>query len=458
MSDISFLYFFLPVFMGIYLITPKVLKRLLVILAGAGIIFWADPVGLIPMGVCILSGYLFGIFIHNFRDKIWGKVFLGLEIAINAAVFLLFHRTAFDGSDLMTLFGQRSLVKSAAAIGASVMPLHSVAYCIDVYKKKYVCEHKFTTVAEYIAFFPTFGAGPILSFDKMKPQFEDPKPGFAKCAVGVRMLMLGLIMKLFISNAMYDMWHDVTDIPLKSMPVPAAWLGALGFAMFFYFEVCAFSCMACGMASLMGLELCYSLPVAIQSKSFRGLCRHANPSLYHWSRKYIYRKIKRDDNGFSEFLAIMFSVMLAVLWYGVSMRSVMFGATLIVVLCFEKILECPLKKLPGFVRYILLLFLTLVIIPFMAFSEPADALLYISAMFGSGDNTLDTASSYLFGSYSVPLIMALVVSFGAFGYLKRKKVFNNEYLTTIIQPVWVIALLIICTAFLVSGDNCIYMF
>jgi phage-related holin len=79
-------------------------------------------------------------------------------------------------------------------------------------------------------------------------------------------------------------------------------------------------------------------------------------------------------------------------------------------------------------------------------------------MFGSGDNTLDTASSYLFGSYSVPLIMALVVSFGAFGYLKRKKVFNNEYLTTIIQPVWVIALLIICTAFLVSGDNCIYMF
>ena len=70
MSDISFLYFFLPVFMGIYLITPKVLKRLLVILAGAGVIFWADPVGLIPMGVCILSGYLFGIFIHNFRDKI----------------------------------------------------------------------------------------------------------------------------------------------------------------------------------------------------------------------------------------------------------------------------------------------------------------------------------------------------------------------------------------------------
>ncbi|MBO4865038.1 MAG: acyltransferase [Ruminococcus sp.] len=458
MSDISFLYFFLPVFTGLYLITPKALKRLLVILAGAGVIVWADPVGLIPMGICILSGYLFGIFIHNFRDKVWGKVFLGLEITVNAAAFLLFHRTAFDGADFMTLLGQKPLIKSAAAIGASVMPLHSVAYCIDVYKKKYVCEHRFTIVAEYIAFFPTFGAGPILSFDKMKSQFEDPKPSFAKCAVGVRMLMLGLIMKLFISNAMKDMWHDVTDIPLNSMPATAAWLGSLGFAMFFYFEVCAFCCMACGMASLMGIELSYSLPAGIHSKSFRGLCRRANPSLYHWSRNYIYRSIKRDGSGFSEFLAIIFSVMLAVLWYGFSMRSVMFGAALIVVLCFEKILESPLKKLPGFVRYIILFFMILVIMPFMAFSEPAEALQYISAMFGSGNNTLDTASSYLLGSYSCPMITAIVVSFGAFGYLKRKKVFNNEYLTTIIQPVWVIALLIICTAFLVSGENCTYKF
>jgi D-alanyl-lipoteichoic acid acyltransferase DltB (MBOAT superfamily) len=435
-----------------------VLKRSLVLLAGAGVILWADPIGLIPMAVCILSGYLFGIFIHNFRDKIWGKVFLGLEIAVNAAAFLLFHRTAFDGSDFMTLLGQKSLIKSAAAIGASVMPLHSVAYCIDVYRKKYVCEHRFTTVAEYIAFFPTFGAGPILSFDKMKPQFEDPKPSFAKSAIGVRKLMLGLIMKLFISNAMNDMWHDVTNIPLESMPATSAWLGALGFAMFFYFEVCAFCCMASGMASLMGIELSYDLPGAIQSKSFRGLCRRANPSLYRWSRKYIYNRIKREKNGFSEFFAIIFSVMLAVLWYGVSMRSVMFGAVLIIVLCFEKILECPLKKLPGFVRYMILMFLMLVIMPFIAFSEPSDALQYIAAMFGGGENTLDTSSSYLVGSYSVPMITAIVVSFGAFGYLKRKKVFNNQYLTTIIQPVWVIALLIICTAFLVSGENCIYMF
>ena len=106
MSNLSFLYFFLPVFMGLYLIIPKGLKGKLVLVAGAGLIFCADPVGLIPMGVCILSGYLFGIFIHNFRDKAISKLILALEIAVNAAVFLLFHRSAFDGSDFMTLIGQ----------------------------------------------------------------------------------------------------------------------------------------------------------------------------------------------------------------------------------------------------------------------------------------------------------------------------------------------------------------
>lgn len=458
MSDISFLYFFLPVFTGLYLITPKVLKRSLVLLAGAGVILWADPIGLIPMAVCILSGYLFGIFIHNFREQVWGKVFLGFEIAVNVAAFLLFHRTAFDGADLMTLLGQKSLIKSAAAVGASVMPLHSMAYCIDIYRNKYVAEHRFTIVAEYIAFFPTFGAGPILSFDKMKSQLEEPKPSFEKCAVGVRMLMVGLIMKLFISNAMNDLWHDVTDISPESLPVVTAWLGSLGFAMFFYFEVCAFSCMACGLASLMGIDLGYNLPGPLNSQSFRGLCRRANPSLYRWSRNYIYNSIMRDGNGFSEFTAIMFSVMLAGLWYGVSMRSVMFAAVLIIMMSLEKIMERPLKKLPALVRYIILIFLALVIMPFMAFSVPAEALLYIAAMFGGGDNTLDTSSSYLLGNYCFSMITGLVVSLGLFGYLKRKKLFNNEYLTTIIQPVWVIALLILCTAFLVAGENCIYMF
>lgn len=458
MSDISFLYFFLPVFMGLYLISPKILKGKLVLLAGAGVIFWADPIGLIPMSVCVLSGYLFGIFIHNFKDKAISKVLLGMEIAINAAAFLLFHRTAFDGADLMTVLGQKSLVKSTAAIGASVMPLHSIAYCIDIYKKKYVCDHRFTRVAEYIAFFPTFGAGPILSYDKVREQLAEPRPCFEKCAVGVRMLMTGLMMKLFISNSMIELWNDVTDIPVNNLPMPSAWLGATAFALFFFFEVCAFNCMACGLASMMGIDIPYGFRGAFGPPSFMALGKRMNPSLYSWSRNYIYRNIKRNGNCFSEFAAIMISVMTAMLWYGTSLRSIMFASAVIIMLCLEKMMERPLKKLPKAVRTLLLIFIVPLIMPFMAFTDPNEALQYIAAMFGGETTAIDTVSGYLLGSYSAALIIGLVIAFGLFGYLMRKKVFNNEYLRTIIQPVWVIALLIICTAFLVSGENCTFMF
>lgn len=458
MSDLSFLYFFLPVFMGLYLIIPKGLKGKLVLVAGAGLIFCADPVGLIPMGVCILSGYLFGIFIHNFRDKAISKLILALEIAVNAAAFLLFHRSAFDGSDFMALIGQQSLVKSASVIGVSVMPLHSIAYCVDIFKKKYVCEHRFTTVAEYIAFFPSFAAGPILSFDKIRNKLEEPKPDFDKCANGVRLLMSGIIMKLFISNSMIELWHDVTDIPVNDLPMLSAWLGSLAFTLFFYFEVCAFNYIACGTASMMGIELSNGFRGAANSYSFRALGRRMNPSLYFWSRNYIYRNIRHEGNCFSEFAAIMISVIATMLWYGTSLRNIIFASAVIIILCLEKILETPLKKLPEFLRSILVLFLMIVIMPFMAFSDFKEAQDFIGVMFGAGNSAIDTVSGYLLGAYSFVLITGIIIMFGLLGYLMRKKVFNNEYLRTIIQPVWVIALLIICTAFLVSGENCNYLF
>ena len=137
MIGLSFLYFFLPLFTALYCLSPKPLKSRLSVIAAAGLICWVDPIGMIPMAVSVLSGYLFGIFIFNFREKPVSKLLLGVEVALNVAVFLLFHKTAYDGAELLTLLGQSSIIRNVISVGTAIMPMHSIAYCVDIFKKKY---------------------------------------------------------------------------------------------------------------------------------------------------------------------------------------------------------------------------------------------------------------------------------------------------------------------------------
>ena len=94
----------------------------------------------------------------------------------------------------------------------------------------------------------------------------------------------------------------------------------------------------------------------------------------------------------------------------------------------------------------------------MAFSDILDALGYIRAMYGGNQIAADVTSEYLISAYFLFVALCMLISGGVFGYVFKKKMFNNEYLQTIIQPVWVIALLIFCTAFLVSGNESLYRY
>ena len=459
MIGLSFLYFFLPLFTALYCLLPKPLKSRLSVIAAAGLICWVDPIGMIPMAVSVLSGYLFGIFIFNFREKPVSKLLLGVEVALNVAVFLLFHKTAYDGAELLTLLGQSSIIRNVISVGTAIMPMHSIAYCVDIYRKKYRCEHRFIKVAQYIAFFPVFIAGPVLRFDKLSPQLDDPKVSVEKCASGIRLIMLGLFMKLFISNTMLDLWNDVRDIPIVTMPALSAWIGMLAFAFFVYFEVNAFSNIAAGLSSLLGFDTPRNFREPYKSHSFMDFCRKFNCTLYQWCMDYVYRSIrKKGGREIFEFLAIILTVMAGCIWYGSALRSVIFGAALIVMLCLEKLFEKPLKKLPKLLRTLLFVGILLVIMPFMAFSAPMEAVKYIGAMFGMGHAAVDTTSEYLIGTYLLLVVLCVLISSGVFGYFFKRKMFNNEYLQTIIQPVWVIALLIFCTAFLISGNDSLYTF
>lgn len=453
MISLVFLYFFLPLFMAVYIVSPKSFRGNLLSMTGIGLIAWAEPLGLIPVAVCLLSAYLSGIFINNLNGRGGAKGVLAASVIINAAAFVLFHRTVYDPSDMITMTGIAPILKKASFIGMAVIPMNSISYCVDVYRKKYRCEHRFLKLAEYILFFPTFCAGPLVSYGNFRNGIDQHDTDFSSCAAGIRLLMLGMFSKMVISNTMFELWEHIRDISVSSLPALTAWIGMMAFGFFVYFEIRAFSDMARGLGMIMGITLPKNFHEPFRAVSFMDFIKRFNRSLYRWCHSYIYRSIRSHSNSVTgRFLAFVLSVTVGTLWFGTSLRSVVFAAALLLMLSLEMILSKPLKKLPKPVRTLIVVAVLLIILPFLAFANTNDALAYLLAMFGSNRIAVDNVSEYLVSTYLLFFVVCTLISGGVFSYFFRKKVFMNEYLHTIVQPVWVIALLIICTAFLVSGD------
>lgn len=455
MVSLGFIYFFLPVFTGLYALIPMKFRGVFSIAVTAFIVGLMDPWGLIPITVCVFSAYLGGIFIYNFREtkKVSRGLLIGV-IAINVASMLTFLHSSYDGCGLLSMIGSKSLFTRVLAYGACVYPLHAISYCIDIYRGKYLCDHRFSIVAQYVSFFPVLAAGPLLRYDKMKPMLEKPEMSLDSCANGISLLILGLFRKLVLSDTMFELWRNVKDIPLDTLPAASAWIGIVAFTFFAYFELSAFSYMAAGLSAIMGIELPKNFKEPYAAYSFSGFIRRFNCTLYKWSHDYIYKSLLGDDKRRPiRFLALIPATIFAFVWYGFSLRILIFSAALLFMMISEQILDKPLKKLPKPARRALFFFSLLLIMPFFAYVRPEEAINYILAMFGANKIVVDTLSEYLFSTYFMFIMLCLFFSTGVFSYFFKKKVPANIYLKTIIQPVWTIALLILCTAFLVSGNK-----
>ena len=76
-SSITFLFYFLPIVLGIYYIVPNKMKNVVLLLASIFFYFYGEPKYVIIMLVSIIITYLFGILIDKYKK--YSKLFLILS-------------------------------------------------------------------------------------------------------------------------------------------------------------------------------------------------------------------------------------------------------------------------------------------------------------------------------------------------------------------------------------------
>ena len=454
-SSIPFLYYFLPCVLILYFIAPKCLKNSFLLLASLFFYAWGEPKYVILMAVSITLGYVFGLLIEAWRGTKLSKLFLILSLVTSLGLLGYFKYADFFISNFNAVTGLSvSLLKIALPIGISFYTFQILSYTVDVYRGEVKAQRNFITLATYVALFPQLIAGPIVRYSDVAAQLESRTHSISNVALGARRFVLGLAKKVLIANALGELCDIFKESNDKS--VLFFWLYAIAFTLHIYFDFSGYSDMAIGLGRMFGFDFLENFDYPYISGSITEFWRRWHMSLGSWFRDYVY--IPLGGNRVSKarwFLNIFIVWLLTGFWHGAAWNFIVWGLFFAVLLVIEKLwLLKILKKSKVWNHFYVLFF---VIISFVIFNaaDMKEAFAYIGGMFGAGGIPFVSDEwLYYLRSYGLILIIAIV---GATPLIKKlvlsaKNKTTGEKIINIAEPIVLVVLILMITAYLVDGS------
>lgn len=453
-SSIPFLYYFLPLVLAVYFLTPARFRNAVLLLASLIFYAWGEPKYVLLMLASILSGYGFGLLQERYRGQKGAKLFCGLSVAVSLSFLLYFKYADFflENFNAATGLGV-PLLRIALPIGISFYTFQIISYTVDVYRGE-PAQKNLIHLAAYVAMFPQLIAGPIVRYSDIAQQLEHRSHPTALAAEGVRRFLIGLGKKILIANQLGELCSVFRASDEKS--VLFYWLYAVAFALHIYFDFSGYSDMAIGLGKVFGFHFLENFNYPYISASITEFWRRWHISLGTWFRDYVYIPLGGNRVGRArQLLNILVVWMLTGFWHGAAWNFVVWGLMFAVLLIMEKLwLLKPLSKCRPLAHLYVVFF---VVISFVIFNAEnmGQALSDIGGLFGAGGIPLVSAEAvYCLRSFALVLILAVL---GATPLLRNGLVRLSQYPTAgkvlnALEPFTLFVLLLVMTGYLVDGS------
>ena len=453
-SSIPFLYYFLPLVLAVYFLTPARFRNAALLLASLIFYAWGEPKYVLLMLASILSGYGFGLLQERYRGQKGAKLFCGLSVAVSLSFLLYFKYADFflENFNAATGLGV-PLLRIALPIGISFYTFQIISYTVDVYRGE-PAQKNLIHLAAYVAMFPQLIAGPIVRYSDIAQQLEHRSHSTALAAEGVRRFLIGLGKKILIANQLGELCSVFRASDEKS--VLFYWLYAVAFALHIYFDFSGYSDMAIGLGKVFGFHFLENFNYPYISASITEFWRRWHMSLGTWFRDYVYIPLGGNRVGRArQLLNILVVWMLTGFWHGAAWNFVVWGLMFAVLLIMEKLwLLKPLSKCRPLAHLYVVFF---VVISFVIFNADnmGQALSDIGGLFGAGGIPLVSAEAvYCLRSFALVLILAVL---GATPLLRNGLVRLSQYPTAgkvlnALEPFTLFVLLLVMTGYLVDGS------
>ncbi|MBQ7337107.1 MAG: MBOAT family protein [Clostridia bacterium] len=455
-SSINFLYYFLPIVLVVYFLVPFKLKNLVLLISSLFFYFYGEPIYTLLMLATTLSSYIHGLLIGHFRGRVWSKVFLWSSVITSIGALGFFKYSDFFIHNVNNIFGSSfSLLGLALPIGISFYTFQTMSYTIDVYRGEAAAQRNFIHLATYVALFPQLIAGPIVRYVTVAEELSQRSHSFENFSYGVTRFVLGLAKKVLIADQLGAMSKALYGMDEAS--VGGYWLYAIAISLQLYFDFSGYSDMAIGLGRIFGFHFLENFNYPFISKSIGEFWRRWHMSLGSWFRDYVYipmggNRVKLP-RWFFNTLTVWF---LTGFWHGADWTFICWGLYFALFLMLEKFwLNKLFQKLPRFVSHIYVV--VVILISFVLFNAAgmSGAITDIGGMFGAGGIPLWSAqTSYYLSGYAVILLCALLGATPLLktGVRKLKENITARKIINVLEPIVVVALLLVVTAYFVDGS------
>ena len=448
-SSIPFLYYFLPAVLILYFLAPKCLKNAVLLFSSLFFYGWGEPKYVALMVVTILAFYGYGLAIESAKTVKLKKFWLTLSVITGVILLGIFKYADFFIGSFAALTGlSLPLLKLALPIGISFYTFQSMSYAVDVYRGDTKAQKNPISFGAYVALFPQLIAGPIVRYVDVARELENRTTTADDLTYGARRFLVGLGKKIILANQLGQLTEIFRASGEKS--VLFFWMYAIAFSLHIYFDFSGYSDMAIGLGRIFGFHFIENFNYPYLSKSVAEFWRRWHMSLGSWFRDYVYIPLGGNRVSKPRWVFNTLAVwMLTGLWHGASWNFVAWGLMFAALLMIEKWVPA-LQKLPTVLRhgYVLLA----VVISFVLFNAAdfTQAGMDIAGMFGFGGVPLVTQETiYYLRSYGVIFLLGFV---GATPVVKTIASRIPEKVAAVLEPVALIALLLVCTGYLVDGS------
>lgn len=454
-SSLTFIYFYLPIVLLFYFISPMKLKNLIILVSGLFFYAWGEPFYILIMLLSTAIDYTAGRFIHRFDDS-QKKRFIALlaSLIMNLGLLALFKYSSFIIGTINSIF-QINIPdpKLPLPIGISFFTFQSMSYTIDLYLRNIKVQKNFVSFASYVSLFPQIVAGPIVRYEDVQNELTTRTINVHKVSEGIGIFVKGLSKKVLLANNIGIIWQQVKAMDYGDMSAATAWIGILAFTFQIYFDFSGYSDMAVGLGRMLGFNFPNNFNHPYISKSISEFWRRWHITLGSWFRSYVYIPLGGNRGSIGKTIRNLAIVwFLTGLWHGASWNFVIWGGYFGALIIIERLwLGKILAKLPSGVSmaYTFLL----VVFGWVLFDVNGlpGAFSYYGAMFGGTGVGLDQTAKYLLTTNISLFILCIFASTQVFGKLVAKLKEKRAKLVLYASPVLQLVFMLICTAYLVNS-------
>ena len=336
-SSMTFLYYFLPVVLLVYLVAPRVLKNAVLLLASLFFYGWGEPRYLVLMVATIIIGYVSGLLIEKYREKKQGRIILILALFCCLGFLAVFKYADF----FINSFNQATgisvrILNLALPVGISFYTFQLISYIIDVYRGAVKAQRNLLTLGTYVAMFPQLIAGPIVRYEQVEHELTARTHSIPMIREGIVRFIIGLGKKVLIANQLGELADAYYKVQENS--VCFAWVCAVAAALQIYFDFSGYSDMAIGLGRILGFKFPENFNYPYISRSITEFWRRWHMTLGSWFKDYVYIPMGGSRVKSGRLVVNLLVVwMLTGLWHGAAWNFILWGLFFGILLIIEKL-------------------------------------------------------------------------------------------------------------------------